>query len=220
MKPVYLLLLLVVLMPHRAEGQLSGGFYGGFNSSKLRGDTPKDMYFRSLPSGDLGVFLDWKVKDLFVVSFQPYYTRKGTKVSFRLDKDLDLVDSAKIFLSYLSFPVVLKVMTDKKRWYILGGLETAIPVRSYLKYTRGSDEKIDISEDVTGINFYLHFGVGHRWPVGENKVIFGEFRYSQALINITRNNSVDPAYVSRVRSRGLQLSAGIEFSLFQKKTGK
>jgi len=211
------LLFLFLLIPVSLAAQFSAGVYGGVNNSKLRGDTPQDIYFLNLPNGDLGLFLSYTVQDVVKVSFQPYYTRKGTKVSIRVPGFPDPVDSAKIYLSYFSFPLVLQVITNKHRWYVLTGMEIAKPIRSFYKYVRGTDEKFDISEQVSKFNFYLSFGVGYRWPVGENMHIFSELRYFQALINTIRAGTVDPEYLPRVRSRGMQLEAGIEFSLQRRK---
>jgi hypothetical protein len=211
------LLFLFLLIPVSLAAQFSAGVYGGVNNSKLRGDTPKDIYFRDLPSGDMGVFLSYNISELFKVSFQPYYTRKGTKVSIRLQGTPTPVDSARIFLSYISFPLVFSVITNKQRWYVLSGVEVSKPIHSYYKYVDGSDEKYDISDQVSKFNFYLSFGVGYRWPVGEKMHLFAELRYFQALINTIRAGSIDPAYLPRVRSRGTQLEAGIEFSLERRK---
>ncbi len=211
------LLFLFLLIPVSLAAQFSAGVYGGVNNSKLRGDTPQDIYFRNLPSGDIGVFLAYNISDYFKVSFQPYYTRKGTKVSFRVQGIPQPVDSAKIYLSFFSFPVVFSVMTNKQRLYVLSGMEISKPIHSYYKYVDGAKEKYDISDQVSKFNFYLSFGVGYRWPVGEKMHLFAELRYFQALINTIRAGSIDPVYLPRVRSRGTQLEAGIEFSLGHRK---
>jgi hypothetical protein len=214
------LILLFLFSGLSLSAQFSGGVYGGFNNSKLRGDTPRDIYFRNLPSGDIGMFLTYGINDFFKVSFQPYYTRKGTKVSIRVQGIPDPVDSAKIYLSFFSFPVVFSVMTNKQRWYVLSGVEVSKPIHSYYKYVDGSDTKYDISDKVSKFNFYLSFGVGYRWPLGEKMHLFSELRYFQALINTIRAGSIDPVYLPRVRSRGMQLEAGIEFSLERRKKNK
>ncbi len=202
------------------QAQLSAGVYGGMNLSKLRGDTPKDVYFNTLPNGDIGGFLEYNFNDQVIVGFQPYYTRKGTKVSFRVDDMDDPVDSVKIHLSYFSFPVIIKVLTNKKKWYVLGGAGIAKPLRSFYKYVDGTDERTDISDKVAPLNVYLQFGVGRRWKVWNNKYIFGEIRYFQSLINTIRKGDLDPAYLPRVRTRGTQISVGLDFPLTGKKRQK
>ena len=200
------------------HAQWVAGVYGGMNLSKLRGDTPKDVYFKTLPNGDFGGLVEYHLNDQVTVSFQPYLTRIGTKVSF-LEKDKEVkepVDSVKIYLSYFSFPFVLKVFTNKKKWYVLGGAGMAKPLRSYYKYVDGTDGRTDISDKVASFNVYMQFGVGRRWRVRKKKYLFGEVRYFQSLINTIRKEEMDPVYLPRVRTRGIQLSIGLDFPLFSK----
>ena len=208
------LIILFMLPVMTLQAQWSAGVYGGMNLSKLRGDTPQDVYFNTLPNGDIGGFVEYGFNDQVIVGFQPYITRKGTKVSFRVTDIEDPVDSIKIYLSYFSFHIIIKVLTKKKKWYVLGGAGIAKPLKSFYKYMDGTDGRTDISDKVASINVYLQFGVGRRWKVWNNKYLFGEARYFQSLINTIRKGDLDPAYLPRVRTRGIQLSVGLDFPLF------
>jgi len=210
-----MLLLILLAGPLPAlQAQLLVGAYAGVNNSKLRGDTPEDVYFLNLPNADAGILIQYVVNDQLELGFQPYFTRKGTKVSCRVDKKLDPVDTAKIYLSYFSFPVMVKVITNRQKWYVTGGAELAKPIRSYYKVIGGTGEKFDISKDVTSFNVYILFGVGYRHLVGDKLTLFAELRYFQALINTIRAGTLDPVEIPRVRSRGMQLEAGLLIPLF------
>jgi len=218
MKPFKRSLVFLFLLPVLSlQAQWSVGVYGGLNISKLRGDTPKDVYFKMIPNGDLGVLVSYNIRDKVIVSFQPYFTRKGTKVSFRLEKEEDPVDSVRVHFAYISFPLIFRVMTKKKKWYVLGGVEVAKTTHSFYTFVDGTGGKTDIGEKVTPVNAYIQFGVGRRWKVWNNKYLFGEFRYFQALVNTVRQEEMDPAYLPRVRTRGYQLSVGLEIPLTGKK---
>ncbi len=205
----YVLTGLLLLVPFFLRAQMAVGVYTGINNSKLRGDIPEKFYYLNLPNWDGGIRLDWKVNGQLTLSFQPYLTRKGTKVSYRVDPQLDPVDTAKIYLSFISFPVIVDVFTQGGKWYVLGGAELAKPLRSYYRLIGGEGEKYDIGDHVTSFNVYILFGVGYRHSIGSKMKLFVEARYFQALINTILAGTIDPVEIPRVRSRGTQLEVGM-----------
>ena len=189
-------------------GQVSVGAFGGLNSSRLSGDVPDNSSYKGLMGANVGAFIDVKLAKSLAMSLQPSYSQEGTKISYIFSGQEKPVDSITIRLNYFSLPLLLKVTSTNKRFYALGGVETAFLLD---KYVSSHDVKEDIKTEVADLNIVMHFGAGFRIPLGY-PTLFVELRYSQGLINLT-DEPVKESYIPRIKTNGFKILAGIEFPL-------
>lgn len=190
------------------NGQSYVGIFGGMNSGKLAGDAPKNASYKGLMGANVGAYFDLNLGGGIFLSLQPSYSQEGTKISYTLSKEEELIDSIRIRLNYFSLPLLLKVTSTNQRFYALAGVETGLLLDSYAS---SNDIKEDVKANVAEWNIAMHFGVGIKIPVGFPR-LFVELRYTQGLINLT-DEPIDESYVPRVKTAGLKIMAGVEIPL-------
>lgn len=213
MKFKYYLLFIVLLFPDISNAQLSLGVVGGINLVKLKGDKPKNAYYKSLLGMEFGLLLDLKLSDHVTMSLQPSYVQKGSIISFTVPDEKDLVDSIKIRIDYIGIPVLFKIDANNKRFYALGGLEAGFPVKAWAEFINQPGEKEDISSIISKVNVVMHFGVGYRIPIGKS-ILSIEGRYLQGLNNVIGEENPNYPYIPRVKTSGFKFLISYEIPLF------
>lgn len=208
-KPVKLILpLLFLLLSAAASGQSYVGVFAGLNSSKLKGDVPKNANYKNLMGANVGAYVDIKIAKIVWLSLQPSYTQEGTKISYDVRGQEKPVDSIHIRLNYFSLPVFVKVSSTNGKFYALAGIETGMLLDKKLT---SNDTEHDFKANIADWNIAMHFGAGIKIPVGFPR-LFVELRYTQGLVNLT-DEPVEQSYIPRVKTSGFKILAGIEIPL-------
>lgn len=213
MRHKLLLLILFFTIQSISFAQVNIGFQGGINSSKLNGDAEPNTAYKSKVGAIFSAFVDIPVSKSIAISIQPSYSQEGTKISHIKKDSYYPVDSLKVKLNYFSIPVLVKVSSNNKKFYAIGGIESALLLNNELTYNDGSSEPLDIS--VNSWNFSIQFGAGYKFAIG-NTILFVEARYAQGLDNITEDPIVNDL-IPRVKSSSYKLLTGIEIPLTSRK---
>ncbi len=196
-----------------SHAQLSLGVIGGINTIKFKGDKPKNAYYKSSLGLEFGLLLDLKLSDHVIMSLQPSYMQKGSKISFSVPDEKEVVDSIRIRFDYIGIPLIFKIDANNKRFYALGGVEAGFPVNAYAEYINQPGEKYDLSSIISNINIVMHFGVGYRIPIRKS-ILSIEGRYVQGFNNVIHEESPDYPYLPRVKTGGFKLLVSYEIPLF------
>jgi hypothetical protein len=189
-------------------GQPYVGAFGGLNLSKLNGDQPKYSSYKNLIGVNAGIHLDIKVGKIVWLSLQPSYSQEGTRIAYNYSDKEEPIDSIHIRLNYFSLPLLLKVQSNNKRWYAVGGLEAGYLLDKKLS---SHDVEYEFENNIEEWNLMAHFGVGHKIPLGF-PVLYVELRYVQGLINLTED-PIEKSYIPRVKTKSFKFLVGIEFPL-------
>ena len=207
-----LILLLTISICTTFSAQTFLGISGGINTSNFSGDAPADASYNYKLGYSAGIVADFTLTEDVLLSLQPRYLQRGTTISYE-KPDFESIDSLSITLDYLSFPVLVKILSLNKRVYFSSGLDM-----SYL--TSATSENLmdgsteNIQELIKNYDLSVVFGFGLNFPVGITLLSF-ELRYSQSLLNISNLSeaSSDDIFPYRFRTSGLQLLASFLYPL-------
>ncbi len=211
LKILFLLsVLLVGAWTCQTRAETSIGVVGGLTRYSLAGDQPSGGAYRSLTGGTFGAVCEFGITEYVKLSLQPSWIRKGTKIAYKVSGQDERVDSVEVKLDYFSVPVIAKIFTNSKRFYVSGGLEYAYLLDAkYITHNETQDAK----EDLEKHDFLIIFGVGAHIPAGRF-VIFIEGRYTQSIINVVSEDAGSgDRFEPRSKNKGLVLCAGILFGL-------
>jgi len=193
-----------------AEAQVRIGAYGGISSSGLSGDAPDDSEYRRRIGPVFGALIEVPLTDQVLISVQPAWVQRGTKIAVDVDGEKERQDSLSLDLSYASIPVLMKIETAGGKLFVNSGLDAGFLLDATLSEIDGDGEK-DASDLVKEFDLAVNFGVGGQFPIGLPRLTI-EARYSQSLTNIS-DVSVDVGaaelIATRFRSSGFQFLAGI-----------
>ena len=206
------LLLLAFLFSLASYAQSYVGVFTGLNHAKLAGDAPPDAKYKSLLGMNIGAHFDLKLSKSTALSIQPSFSQEGAKLSYSLANKSDTEDSLSLQLNYFSLPLLFKINTNNKRFYAIGGIETAYLLSKELK---SQEAKEDLKSTISDINVALHFGAGMHIPIGYPR-LFVELRYSQGLLNLT-DDPLGNDIIPRVKTNGLKVLFGIEIPIRKSK---
>lgn len=201
-----LVLVLVVGVVRPAGAQVAVGVTGGVILSDLSGDAPPKASFGTRPGFAVGIIGELEVAEDVIVSLQPMYLQRGTKIAFEVEGEEEPRDSLDLRLDYLTIPILLKVVTGSGRTYVTGGLDLGFLLDATLTAT---NEKLNLSDTLKSIDLAAEFGFGVVFPIGRPRLTV-EARYLQSILNIAKPEE-NPEAVSlplRFRSSGFQFLAG------------
>jgi hypothetical protein len=167
-----------------------------------------------LIGGDFVLIFDYQLSDQFTLSLQPSFSQNGTKISYTVSGEIYPVDSIKIRINYFSIPLLLKVATNNKRFYAIGGIEAGF-LLSANAFFKGDSEEESLGNHISKVNIVMHFGIGYRIPLGK-PILFIEGRYMQGLNNTVTEENPDYGFFPRVRTTGFQILMGVEIPVFKK----
>jgi len=174
--------MIILIFTSHIQAQFSLGLFGNLSNSSLSGNAPSSTEYNSLTALGGGLMLDYKATDEVTVSLQPMYLPKGTTVSYDLPSYEEQRDSVNVNFSYLSIPLMVKVVASKVV-YVSGGFEF-----DYLQSAKASlvniDEENDITDLIKSYDFSANFGVGFIFDVYSLNLFF-ELRYSIGLLNVS-----------------------------------
>lgn len=195
------------------EAQISIGAVVGINRTGLSGDKPEDTSYSPGTSPIAGLVLEVPVAKYVSLVFQPGYRQAGTTIGFKVDGQDEPVDSLSLKLNYVSLPILVKVITTGRKWYVTSGLDFGWLTSATLSTLSGSQE-MDVKSLLTDFDLSVIFGVGRMFPVGR-PMITAEIRYSQSLLNLASNAAGQglTEVPARFRASGFQLMAGVLYPL-------
>lgn len=200
MKKIFITAALLCLYQLTYSQNYQLGIKGGFNLSSFRGDNDN---LNPIAGFHAGVFIDYKLSEIFSVQSEILYSGAGAKNS---------IDTAEgkfretLRLGYVSVPVMLKYYPVKRLSIGLGG-EAGWMVSARVKY----DEASIVSEAGTcnkcTMDLMEKFTVGIKTGVGYelDKQFIIEARYHLGLTDVYKNNN---AVSGTFRNSILQLSIG------------
>ena len=203
-----LLLLLILILAPAAPAQVTVGAFGDLNFAGLSGDAPEDFSYGGKTGFGFGVIGEFHLTDDVWLSVQPMILPRGAAVEFKVDDAEDPVKIADLSLSYFAVPVLAKFVTAGGKVYVISGINLSLLTSANLKGVDDDAEEIDVKDSLRSFDLAVDFGVGGQLPLGSIKIML-EARYEQGLLNIAEENIIEDALKTRVRSKGLQLLAGI-----------
>lgn len=207
--PLFAGVLILALAPP-AEAQIRIGAYGGITRSSLSGDAPSDAEYRTRTGPVIGALVEIPVADNVLLSVQPAWKQRGTKIAVDVEGEDERQDSLSLGLSYASIPLLMKIETAGGKVFVNSGVDVGFLLDASLSPVEGDGEE-DVSELIEDFDLAVNFGVGGQFPIGLPRLTI-EARYTQSLINIS-NVSVDigaqDLIATRFRSSGFEFLAGI-----------
>ena len=204
-------ILILVWFATGVSAQIEVGILGGLNSSKLFGDSPAGVKYK----GNIGIYsgiqLDYYVHPNVAISFQPSYSMEGASVHYNVKGIPELVDSGKIGLNYLRFPLLAKINFNNNRFYALAGFDFGMLANAKVKMN--NKDEADINEELIKSDFSFHTGIGYRWHI-HSVTLFLEGRYIVGIKNITDQSNTDYGLAPRIKNGGLKILFGVEVPLW------
>lgn len=203
--PVLLPVLLLIAPPARA--QTSVGAYGLLNMADLSGDAPDRVSYSGKTGFDFGLIGEFHLGDDVWLSLQPGVHSKGAGIEVRPEGEEEPARVADASLRYLSLPVQAKFVTVGGKVYVISGVNLSLLTSAEIQPEEGG-EPSDVKDSFRDFDLAVDFGIGGQLPVGSIRVLI-EARYEQGILNIVEDTIVEDALRSRLRTRGLQLLAGV-----------
>jgi hypothetical protein len=202
------LLLLGLCLPGVGQAGLRFGVSAEVNRASFGGIEPEDAdYGSNYGTGFAGIVESRVHRDL-VLSFQPGWIQKGSKIIFNEDEDPDSVQTFVVEQSWVTLPVYFRVDSDDRGVYAGGGLSVDLLLDSELEYEGTTRDNTEVFEDV---DFVYQFTVGYMRD-GWGRTLFLEGRYMQGMSTITDDEgAAEEVEVAGVKSNGLRLVAGVLF---------
>jgi hypothetical protein len=208
-----LLILLILIITGSgwqiAQAQVSFGVSGGISRFKVGGDAPPDGSYGNLTGVSFGGLVDIRLFPVVVLSFQPSFIQKGTKIAYEVRGQDELVDSVDVRFNYLALPLMVKVSTRNARWFVSSGLDFGYLLDSQFKT---SDQETEIDSLMNDFDLAVNLGVGVLVKMKRPQV-FIELRYSQSLTDVNNSDVTldDVPLAPRIKNSGLFLLGGIYF---------
>ena len=196
--------MLVVAPPVTAQVTL--GAVGGLNFGSIAGDAPQGISYGGKTGAIVGLVGEFGITDEVSVLVQPSLSQRGTSLLVEVDGMDEPVDSGAVALSYISVPVLFRVMAGNNRTYVTAGLDAAFLSSATLE--RGSTEE-DFKDRLNTTDLAINFGFGGIVRQG-SPAITVELRYAQSLTNLSGDDPDSASQLpDRFRSNGFQLLAGV-----------
>ena len=199
--------LVALLAPWPAAAQGAVGLVGGLNFGSIRGDAPDKISYGGKTGLIIGAVGELALTDEVSLMVQPGLAQRGTSLLVEVEGMNEPVDSGSVSLSYISVPVLVRVMAGHRRTYVTGGLDFSFLSSATL--TEGSNEE-DVKDRLKSSDIAVNFGFGGVIRQGSPAVTL-ELRYAQSLSNLSGRDASDPEdqLPVRFRSSGFQLLAGV-----------
>lgn len=202
---VILFFSVLILFSFDLYSQTQIGIYAGLNSGKLSGDSPENFIYSSSLNMVMGLGLDIQLKEDIYLSFMPSYLNAGSKLQYpkEIDEEQVYEDSISLSFSQISFPILLKLISDNKKFQFSGGFELVFPFNFSAENTV---EKIDLMDDINKVIVNMLFGIGYRIPI-KNNLLTINLIYSQGLTNLANNLEDPDSLLPRIRYTSFRLTA-------------
>ncbi len=197
---------LVLCLPALAHSQLKFGLLAEFDRSSFGGVPPDNAKYESNFGVGFGGVVELRVHKDVVLSLQPSWIQKGSKVVFNEDEEPDSVQTFVIEQTYLSLPFLFRIESDGRGFYAGGGVSLDFLLDSEVEREGTTVDNSDVFDDVDVVS---QFTVGYLIP-SKRITTFIEGRYLQGLVNINSVNqtAVGDIYVANFKSTGFKLVVG------------
>ncbi len=203
-----LLLLFCLIIPLSGEikAQSYVGIFTGLNSGKLSGDSPGRFKYVSGLNLAFGLGYDLQLKEDVFLSFQTSYINANSKLQHpkEIDEEEVLEDSISLEFHLVAVPILLKLISDNKKFQFSGGFELTFPTKMTAD---NSAETIDLMDNVNKVNLNMLFGIGYRIPINKSLLVIN-LTYAQGLTNLANNQDDPDALLPRIRYTSFRLIAG------------
>ena len=201
--------LIVLCLPAHAHSQVRLGFSAELNRSTFGGVPPGDANYSSNYGTGFAGIIEFRVHRDVVLSIQPGWIQKGSKVVFNQDEEPDSTESFTIEQSWATFPVYFRIDSDGHGFYAGGGVSLDMLLDSELEHEGAT---VDNKNAFDEIDVVYQFTAGYLHDVGSHS-LFVEARYMQGISTIgnTNQSTVGDIYVADFKSNGIRLVAGFYF---------
>lgn len=196
---------LLFLTAINLNGQSFIGIYAGLNSGKFSGDSPPDFSYAPKISYSIGINYDIMLKKDVYLSIAPSYVNSKSTLKYPEEIDDAQVYEDSIYFDFhmISVPVMMKIISDNKRFNFIGGFEMLLPFKLMADNT--VDEK-DLITHVNKVNLNMLFGIGYRIPIKKSFLVLN-LTYSHGLSNIANNLNDPDALLPRIRYTSFRFTA-------------
>ena len=201
-----LLFSVLILFSFNLYSQSQIGIYAGLNSGKLSGDSPGRFKYASALNFALGLGYDLQLKEDVFLSFQTSFVNAGSKLQYpkEVDEEEILEDSISLDVNMITVPILLKLISDNKKFQFTGGFELVFPIKFMAD---NSVESIDLMDGINKVNVNMLFGIGYLIPINKSQLIIN-LTYSQGITNLANNLEDPDSLLPRIRYSSFQLTAG------------
>ena len=182
------------------------GFLASLNSGKFSGDTPRNFKYASKVNFSFGFGYDLQIKEDIYLSFLSEYVNGSSKLLHPKTVDDEEVyeDSIKLNFQLIALPVLMKLISDNKRFQFTSGFELLYPIKLEAD---DSSEKTDLKNDINKLNLSMLFGIGYIIPVDKSKLVIN-ITYSQGLTNLANNLNDPESLLPRIRYTSFRFTLG------------
>lgn len=196
------------------QAQQSLGVYVGSVTNKFEGDRVSKIYdvgFRMHSSISAGLILDLPINEDVYLTFLPGYKDiSGTifedneeyfeQIAQGIEEPTvpRTIDVSILEFDFISFPILLKIISDNKRWQFMAGIETLWRFNSNLELL-DSGENVNADSYVQEINFSAIFGLGYRFKIKKARFCI-DLMYTQGLNNLSKGHELPNGNVPRVKT--------------------
>ena len=198
--------LFIFLLANNSFAQFQASIWGGVNNSSFGGNPPEDASYESIYGVAFGANLDFHPATDFVISLEPSFEQKGSKIVFGEEEKLrDTVLTYSVKQNYFGLGLLFKV--NAGNFFVGSGVSFQLLSSASLEF---ESEETDIKDKFLNYDVVAFFNLGYKIPIGAPSIFF-ELRYFQGLIGIRsdENESGTDNYLSNFKSTGLRLSTGI-----------
>lgn len=203
------MLFLALCLPALGHAQVRFGVSVEANRSSFGGVPPEDAQFSPNYGTGFAGIVEYRVHKDVVLSFQPGWTQKGSKIVFNQDEDPDSAETFVVEQSWVTLPAYFRIDSDGRGFYAGGGFSVDLLLDSELEHEGTTVDNADGFKDV---DVTYQFVVGYLYDRG-GYALFLDARYIQGLTSIddTGGSRVADIYVADFKSNGLRLVGGILF---------
>ncbi len=181
--------------------------FGGVDRTDLSGDAPSNTKYKPNIGFAAGLVGEFAITEDVSLSLQPMWLQKGTKIAFAVPGEVEAVDSLRVEVAYLTFPLLVKLVSGNGKTYVSGGVDLGFLLDATIS---GAGEDADISSSFQRTEVAADVAFGVMLPIGVPRLTI-EARYSQSITNVLQPRDGPEQYSLPPRARwsGLQLFAGV-----------
>lgn len=197
-----------------AAAQLRIGPVGDLNvaGASLEGEESMGIETSRLARWGGGVRADFDVNSRLTVSLSPMLLGKGFK--HELPEGVEDVRRGSTRLTYVEIPLDVRywITEGDVRPYVFAGprLGFLASGKSTLELVDGTEEEIDVKDDLKSTDFGVAGGAGIDVRLGDRSHGFIEALYAHGLANV---NDDSGAPNDTLKNHGFEIRAGLTFSL-------
>lgn len=196
----------VLILSGSSSAQFQMSVWGGVNNTSFGGSPPDNASYGSIYGLALGANVDFQPTGDFVISLEPSFEQKGSKIDFNIEEGLqDTTLTYTVRQNYFGLGLLFKV--NAGNFFVGSGVSAQLLSSATLEF---ESEETDIKEEFLDYDVLAFFNVGYKIPIGGPSILF-ELRYIQGLISILseEGESGTENYLADFKSTGLRLSTGI-----------